>query len=188
MTKFIKIWLPNGATKLSVSQNSDKENIVVYKIGDSKTNHYKVIRDLESKVEFIGVTHCSNRENSHYGQTLAHFAVVDESYRMDEVLKVTTTELRSSTVRRAYRECVLCEVAGEIGVFKNYLRIWIPHIKDMVGQLPTDLPMNMLHTRLDGEQWTPYLQVVRMLVLLGEKIKILTFDGKLTDKTIIRKV
>ena len=43
----------------------------------------------------------------------------------------------------------------------------------------------MCNLRTDGETWTPYLQIVEMLIRLGKKIGAVEYEGKLNSDTVI---
>jgi len=47
-------------------------------------------------------------------------------------------------------------------------------------------PLLMGYIRKDGEQWSPYLQLVIMLVQLAFRAKLVEYNGILIPKTIIR--
>jgi hypothetical protein len=97
-------------------------------------------------------------------------------------------ELRTFNVQRVYFYCVKCTIGDSIGV--NHLKIEEnrENIKSMVAQLPKNQPLNKCHIREDGEQWTPYVQVVMMLVLLGIHIGVLKGVTPLLETTIIEHV
>ena len=97
-------------------------------------------------------------------------------------------ELRSYSVERIYGDCVKTTIGNEIGVNKEKLAENTHHIKSMIRQLPNNTPLNKLHIRVDGETWTPYLQIVKMLVLLGEKIGAIEFEKPLEETTTIIKI
>ena len=82
-------------------------------------------------------------------------------------------ELRTYNVTKVYFRCVRVTIGDEIGVNKDKVQEHLVDIKSMVEQLPKGVPMKECHIRTDGEQWTPYLQVVTMIVLLGIHIGVL---------------
>lgn len=96
-------------------------------------------------------------------------------------------ELRSFNVKRIYAECVICRIGTDLGVRQDALKNNREDITDMVNQLefyPDVMdcqgfkPLPMCNKRADGETWTPYLQIVEMLILLGVKIGILKLEGE----------
>lgn len=98
------------------------------------------------------------------------------------------TELRSFNVASIYNECVLCRIGNSIGVKSTFYERK-NEIVEMVSQLSLGnhgAPLNVLHKRTDGEQWTPYLQMVEILILMAYKLNIVTFTGKLKASTIIK--
>ena len=98
-------------------------------------------------------------------------------------------ELRSYNVERIYKEVVTCRIGDNIGVRKDVLEKYKGDIKDMLLQLKSfKLGITLLYRcsiRTDGEMWTPYLQIVEMLILLGEKIGMVSIKGKLWRGTSI---
>ena len=99
-------------------------------------------------------------------------------------------ELRSYNVERIYNEVVTCRIGDNIGVRKAVLEKYKGDIKDMLLQLKSfRLGVTLLYRcsiREDDEMWTPYLQIVEMLILLGEKIGMVSIGGKLRRDTRIR--
>lgn len=99
-------------------------------------------------------------------------------------------ELRSYNVERIYKEVVTCRIGDNIGVRKDVLEKYKGDIKDMLLQLKSfKLGVTLLYrcnVRTDGETWTPYLQIVEMLILLGEKIGMVSIRDKLGRCTLIR--
>ena len=97
-------------------------------------------------------------------------------------------ELRSYNVERVYKDCVKCHIGNDIGVNKSELRLREEDIKSMIRQIARSngrTILSMANLRTDGETWTPYLQIVEMLILLGSKIGVLSFEGQLNENTII---
>ena len=97
-------------------------------------------------------------------------------------------ELRSYNVERVYKDCVKCRIGNDIGVNKPELLLHEAEIKNMVKQIARSngkTILSMANLRTDGETWTPYLQIVEMLILLGDKIGIISFEGQLNENTII---
>ena len=97
-------------------------------------------------------------------------------------------ELRSYNVERAYKDCVRCRIGNDLGVNKSELLLREAEIKSMIRQIARSngkTILSMANLRTDGETWTPYLQIVEMLILLGVKIGVLSFEGPLNENTII---
>ena len=95
-------------------------------------------------------------------------------------------ELRSYNVERVYKDCVKCRIGDELGVDKEQLERHKEDIKSMCSQIARWKGHTYLVTaniREDGETWTPYLQIVEMLILLGAKIGVLSFEGNLDKET-----
>ena len=97
-------------------------------------------------------------------------------------------ELRSFNVQRVYKECVKVAIQDTLGVNKDKLDIHKKDIESMVSQLPDSTPLNLCHVRVDGEQWTPYLQVVKMIVLLGIHLGLLDSEKPITPISIIKHI
>ena len=98
-------------------------------------------------------------------------------------------ELRSYNVERVYAECVKCRIGDEIGINSEALKNNEGNIRSMLSQVYTldgTAPLALCHTRTDGEVWTPYLQIVEMIILLGEKIGGVSFTRPLNETTQIR--
>ena len=97
-------------------------------------------------------------------------------------------ELRSYNVERAYNDCVRFRIGNDLGVNKPELLLREEDIKSMIKQIARSngkTILSMANLRTDGETWTPYVQIVEMLILLGVKIGVLSFEGKLNENTII---
>ena len=95
-------------------------------------------------------------------------------------------ELRSFNVERVYREVVKVRIGNEIGVDKDALSKWENDIYEMLQQLDlTTGKARQFNKRSDGEVWTPYMQIVEMLLLLGNKIGCVKFSGELNPQTLI---
>lgn len=95
-------------------------------------------------------------------------------------------ELRSYNVVRVYKDCVKCRIGNDIGIDKDRLEGHREDIKSMCSQIARWKGHTYLFTaniRKDGETWTPYLQIVEMLILLGYKIGVLSFEGNLDKET-----
>lgn len=97
-------------------------------------------------------------------------------------------ELRSYNVERVYRDCVICAFGEALGIRKPALAENMSNIMDMLSQIETSdgkAPLQTCNLRKDGETWTPYLQIVEMLIRLGRKIGAVEYEGKLNADTII---
>ena len=97
-------------------------------------------------------------------------------------------ELRSYNVERIYKDCVKCRIGNDLGVNKRELLLREEEIKSMVKQIARSngkTILSMANLRTDGETWTPYLQIVEMIILLGAKIGVISFEGQLNENTII---
>lgn len=97
-------------------------------------------------------------------------------------------ELRSYNVERIYKDCVKCRIGNDLGVNKQELLLREEEIKSMVKQIARSngkTILSMANLRTDGETWTPYLQIVEMIILLGAKIGVISFEGQLNENTII---
>lgn len=97
-------------------------------------------------------------------------------------------ELRSYNVERVYKDCVKCCIGEDLGVNKEQLAQHTEDIKDMCSQIAVYKGWTLLATaniRKDGEIWTPYLQIVEMLIRMGKRIGILEYTGNLKADTII---
>lgn len=104
------------------------------------------------------------------------------------VFETIKMELRSYNVEKIYKECVKCRIQDDLGVDKVKLESYKEHIKDLLSQIDNMGNKSVLafcNRRKDGEIWTPYLQIVEMLILLGKRIGCVTFDGKLNQYTLI---
>ena len=88
-------------------------------------------------------------------------------------------ELRSYNVERVYKDCVKCRIGDSIGVDKEQLERHKEDIKSMCSQIAHYNGWTLLATaniRTDGEVWTPYMQIIEMLILLGVKIEVLRLE------------
>ena len=97
-------------------------------------------------------------------------------------------ELRSFNVARVYTDCVKCCIGEDLGVNKEQLSQHTTDIKDMCSQIAVYNGWTLVATaniRKDGEVWTPYLQIVEMLIRLGRKIGVVEYEGKLKPDTIV---
>lgn len=91
-------------------------------------------------------------------------------------------ELRAYNVEDVWFSHVIIELDGVIGVRKSF---WEQKekVKSMLSQIAVKDGCFVLargHIRKDGEQWTPYLQLIRMLVLMGEKLGLVKYEGELS--------
>jgi hypothetical protein len=95
-------------------------------------------------------------------------------------------ELRSYNVEKVWREVVTVRMGNGIGVRRELLTQHTEDIKDMLGQLAYKKNMAMyFNTRADGETWTPYMQIVEMLLLMGERIGCVKIHGNLSAKSLV---
>ena len=101
---------------------------------------------------------------------------------------VFNMELRSFNVERIYRECVKCIIGDTLCVDKKTFKKNRNHIKSMLSQIETcegSILLCMCNRRKDGEIWTPYLQIVEMLIRMGIKMGYVECEGKLKMESII---
>ena len=97
-------------------------------------------------------------------------------------------ELRSYNVEKVWNACVKCRLKNSIGVDKQAFQDHIQDINDMVNQIYTEgrcIKLRFANVRKDYEIWTPYLQIVEMLILMGARTGVLKFDGDLNEDTLI---
>lgn len=102
-------------------------------------------------------------------------------------------ELRSYNVERLYMESVkgvLVSKGSEvICINKEALHRNVSDIKDMLSQIRTSDGFAHLcacNIRKDGEMWTPYLQIVEMLIRMGSRIGCVKYDGRLKPESLIK--
>ena len=98
-------------------------------------------------------------------------------------------ELRSYNVERVYKDCVKCCIGEDLGINKEQLSLHTEDIKDMCSQIALWNGWTLLafaNIRKDGEIWTPYLQIVEMLIRMGKRIGVVDYMGKLTATTVIK--
>lgn len=98
-------------------------------------------------------------------------------------------ELRCYNVKEIWHECVKCRIGDDIGIYADKFELRKEDIKSMVSQIKNDHGETYCcecHIRQDGEQWTPYRQIVEMLILMGAKAGVLHFCGSLVDNPLIR--
>lgn len=101
-------------------------------------------------------------------------------------------ELRSFNVVKVWRSVVKCVIGEDLGVDKDALELHRKDIESMVDQIAMYKDGNCLllecNKRIDGEVWTPYLQIVEMLIRMGRKIGALSYDGSLGRFTLVHRV
>lgn len=98
-------------------------------------------------------------------------------------------ELRSFNVERIYLETTQgCPMDGP--AFSETLAERKEEIKDMLSQVHTDESGSnelwLCNTRKDGEVWTPYLQIVRMLINMGHALGLVSYEGALEATTKVK--
>lgn len=98
-------------------------------------------------------------------------------------------ELRSYNVERVYKESVKCVLGDDIGVDKTKLSENAENIRSMISQIDVAPDNRTLfkfcNQRKDGETWTPYLQIVEMLIRMGRKLGYVKYETPLNENTII---
>ena len=100
-------------------------------------------------------------------------------------------ELRSFNVERIYKESVKCSIGEDLGIDKDKFSENVPAIKEMLSQIKTTNGFAHLcacNRRTDDEIWTPYLQIVEMLIRMGAKIGCVKYTGKLKPESLIKIV
>lgn len=100
-------------------------------------------------------------------------------------------ELRSFNVEKVYKESVKCVIGEDLGIDKTKFNENVPAIKEMLSQIKTVDGFAHLcacNRRTDDEIWTPYLQIVEMLIRMGAKIGCVKYTGKLKSETLIKIV
>ena len=99
-------------------------------------------------------------------------------------------ELRSYNVERVWLESVKCVIGEDLGVDRDQLLNHKSDIESMVSQVQTTneglVIAKLFNVRRDGETWTPYFQIVEMLIRMGKKVGVLTYENKLTPDTTIK--
>lgn len=98
-------------------------------------------------------------------------------------------ELRSFNVERIYKESVKCSIGEDLGIDRDKFFKNIPAIKEMLSQIKTIdgyVHLCACNRRKDGEIWTPYLQIVEMLIRMGRKIECVKYTGKLKPESLIK--
>lgn len=99
-------------------------------------------------------------------------------------------ELRSFNVEKIWKAVVKCVIGEDMGVNKKELVSHETDIDSMVDQIDMDeecCPFAACNKRKDGETWTPYLQIVEMLIRLGKKVGAVEYDGFLSEDTMIHR-
>ena len=100
-------------------------------------------------------------------------------------------ELRSFNVERIYKESVKCIIGEDLGIDKTKFNENVPAIKEMLSQIKTTdgyAHLCACNKRTDDEIWTPYLQIVEMLIRMGAKIGCVKYKGKLKPESLIKIV
>lgn len=100
-------------------------------------------------------------------------------------------ELRSFNVERIYKESVKCIISEDLGIDRTKFNENVPAIKEMLSQIKTTdgyAHLCACNRRTDGEVWTPYLQIVEMLIRMGAKIGCVKYMGKLKPESLIKIV
>ena len=100
-------------------------------------------------------------------------------------------ELRSFNVERIYNESVKCTIGEQLGIDKEKFEENTPAIKEMLSQIKTVKGFAHLcacNRRKDDEIWTPYLQIVEMLIRMGARIGCVKYSGRLKEDTLIKIV
>lgn len=98
-------------------------------------------------------------------------------------------ELRSFNVERVYSESVKARVGEDIGIDKVKFKENEENIKDMLSQILTISGYSYLkfcNIRKDREVWTPYLQIVEMLIRMGKRAGYVHYEGKLEPESLIK--
>lgn len=98
-------------------------------------------------------------------------------------------ELRSTNVQRIWKETVLCVIGEDLGINKQKFEENKSNIKSMLSQIKTEDGYAYCcdcHIRTDGEQWTPYIQIIEMLLRMGKKIGCVKYVGVLKEHTLIK--
>ena len=98
-------------------------------------------------------------------------------------------ELRSFNVEKVYKESVICVIGEDLGINKDAFYKNVPAIKEMLSQIKTVdgyVHLCACNRRKDEEVWTPYLQIVEMLIRMGSKIGCVKYTGRLKEDTLIK--
>ena len=94
-------------------------------------------------------------------------------------------------MERIYKESVKCVIGEDLGIDKNKFNENVPAIKEMLSQIKTINGCAHLcacNRRTDDEIWTPYLQIVEMLIRMGARIGCVEYTGKLRPESLIKIV
>lgn len=97
-------------------------------------------------------------------------------------------ELRNFNVERVYKKVVKCVIGDKIGVNDNF-NSEIENIRSMISQVDVvngEFLLMRGHIRKDGEQWTPFLQPVIMLVQLAKRAHLVDYEGNLKPTSVIK--
>lgn len=98
-------------------------------------------------------------------------------------------ELRSFNVEQIYRESVRCIIGEDLIIYEDRFYKNAPLIREMLSQIKTVHGYTYLcvcNRRKDEEIWTPYLQIVEMLIRMGAKLGCVEYTGKLKPETLIK--
>ena len=134
---------------------------------------------------------------------------VDKGYSFDDILREVKKEYESESKRK--NEENKKRAAAEAEKLKRktaraaLMKAWrdytlvvakditpaeadklMAEIEENLVDFENTFPLSMGHIRKDGEQWTPYLQPVIMLVQLAYRAKLVSYEGRLTPMTIIK--
>lgn len=94
-------------------------------------------------------------------------------------------------MERIYKESVKCVIGEDLGIDKDKFNENVPAIKEMLSQIKTINGCAHLcacNRRTDDEIWTPYLQIVEMLIRMGARIGCVEYTGKLRPESLIKIV
>ena len=94
-------------------------------------------------------------------------------------------------MERIYKESVKCVIGEDLGINKDKFNENVPAIKEMLSQIKTINGCAHLcacNRRTDDEIWTPYLQIVEMLIRMGARIGCVEYTGKLRPESLIKIV
>lgn len=97
-------------------------------------------------------------------------------------------ELRSYNVMKVYHESVKCIIGNDLGIDKKLFQDNIVNIRSMLKQIKTvdgKAHLCACNKRTDGETWTPYLQIVEMIIRMGAKAGMVFWEGNLKATTVI---
>lgn len=97
-------------------------------------------------------------------------------------------ELRNFNVEKVYKKVVKCVIGDKIGVNDNF-NSEIENIRSMISQVDVvngEFLLMRGHIRKDGEQWTPFLQPVIMLVQLAKRAHLVDYEGNLKPTSVIK--